>query len=117
MMKLQKDLSSYTIDILDIFEIFPLFKPLSEIFSILRFGAMRNGDAYIPMNAEIQDKISKKNPKLITSFTVQLFSNIEQTNAMMKFMESDNIEKYNIGNILLWDDKYIIVGTPFNYSL
>ena len=60
-------------------------------------------------------KFQKKTQNFITSFTVQLFSNIEQTNAMMKFMESDNIEKYNIGNILLWDDKYIIVGTPFNY--
>ena len=37
MMKLQKDLSSYTIDILDIFEIFPLFKPLSEIFFYITF--------------------------------------------------------------------------------
>ena len=30
-------------------------------------------------------------------------------------MESDNDEKFNIGNILLWDFDYIIIGTPFNY--
>ena len=34
---------------------------------------------------------------------------------MINFMESNDNEKFNIGNILLWEDNYLIVGTPFNY--
>ena len=30
-------------------------------------------------------------------------------------MDSDDNEKFIIGNILLWENKYIILGTPFNY--
>ena len=113
---IRKDLSSYLIEVLDIFPIFPLYSDLSELEFLFAFGQMLNKDAYIPMNAEIHNKISHNFPKLIAYFRVQLDSSQEQKNAMIKFMESEDIEKFNIGNILLWDDQYLIVGTPFNYS-
>lgn len=34
---------------------------------------------------------------------------------MIQFYESNNEEKFNLGNILLWEDDYIIIGTPFDY--
>lgn len=69
---------------------------------------MLNKDAYIPMNAEIHKKISHNFPKLIAYFRVQLDSSQEQKNAMIKFMESEDIEKFNIGNI-----EFLFLILPF----
>jgi len=40
----------------------------------------------------------------------------EQIDAMKKFLESNN-EKYNIGNILYWENNLILVGTPFGLDI
>ena len=67
------------------------------------------------MNEEILKKIINNSPKTADTFHVDLFPPNDQIRAMQKFLESDNNEKYNLGNILLWEDGYIIVGTPFNF--
>ena len=112
---IKKDLSSYHIEIIDIFPIFPLFRPLSEVLFLFSFGQMINEDAYIPINAQVQRKIQNNSSKIICYFRVNLEASEEQRNEMRIYMESNDIEKFNIGNILLWDEQYLIVGTPFNY--
>ena len=111
---IKRDLSSYTIQIIDIFPIFPLFSRIFNFLVRFTFGQSINRDVHIPMNQEIQKKISQNKPSNVCNFSVNLFATNEQKNAMMKFMESNDNEKFNIGNILLWDE-YLIVGTPFNY--
>ena len=112
---IKKDLSSYTIQVIDIFPIFPYFTNLFKYFVKYTFGYSLNDEVHIPMNEEIQKKISNNSPINICCNTIDLDATEEQRKAMIKFMESENDEKFNIGNILLWDFDYIIIGTPFNY--
>lgn len=67
------------------------------------------------MNPQIRDKISKNSPLNICNFIINLDATIEQRNAMIKLYESNENDKFNIGNILLWEEGYLIIGTPFNY--
>ena len=112
---IKKDLSIYTVQIIDIFPIFPLFTPIFDILVAITFGSSLNKEVFTPMNEEIQKKISKNNPIFLCEFSVNLNATNEQREDMIKFMNSKNNEKFNIGNILLWEKGYIIVGTPFNY--
>jgi len=112
---IKKDLSSYVLQIIDIFPIFPLFTRLFNIFVRVTFGSSINKEVHIPMNEEIQKKISENSPDNVCSFSIKLEASIDQIKYMQKFLESDDNEKFNIGNILFWEEKYIIVGTPFNY--
>ena len=66
------------------------------------------------MNSEIQKKISQNSPLNICIFNIDLIATEEQKNAMKKFYESNDNEKFNIGNILFWEEGYLIIGTPFN---
>ena len=112
---IKKDLSSYILQIIDIFPIFPLFTRIFNFLVRFTFGSSINTEVHTPMNEEIQEKISKNSPENICSFPIKLEASNEQIKAMQKFFESDDNEKFNIGNILFWEDEYIIVGTPFNY--
>ena len=111
---IQKDLSKYIVEIIDISKIFPKLVRFLESFSFIPFFYVNN-DIHIPMNKEIQTKISKNYPKNICHFSVNLNSTKKQREAMIEFMSSKDNDKFNIGNILLWEKDYIIVGTPFNY--
>ena len=112
---IKKDLSKYFVQIIDIFPIFPLFTRIFDFLVTITFGSSINKEVHIPMNEEIQKKISKNSPDFFCEFSVNLEATYEQRNAMIKFMNSKNNEKFNIGNILLWEKNYSIVGTPFNY--
>ena len=114
-LSIKRDLSSYFIKIVNISQVFPLYIKLNEVFFLFRFGKILNKDVLIPMNEEIKKKISHNRPSTVCDFEIKLFSTKEQINAMINFMESNDNEKFNIGNILLWEDNYLIVGTPFNY--
>ena len=127
--KIQKDLSRYNLEIIDISPIFPLY---TEIFNfVLQYandqimGLFRkvkivpatwdSKDAQTPMNNELRDKISKNNFVGLFSINNNLTASIQSIEAMKEFYNSSNEEKFNLGNILLWEDDYIIVATPFDY--
>ena len=112
---IKQDLSSYILQIIDIFPIFPLFTRIFNFLVKFTFGLSINNEVHIPMNEEIQEKISKNSPLDICSFPIKFDASNDQKKAMLKFFESDDNEKFSIGNILFWEDEYIIVGTPFNY--
>ena len=112
---INKDLTSYNVQIIDIMPIFPLFNRLFSFLIYNAFGFSINDEVHRPMNQEIQNKISQNSPLNICNFQVYLDASYEQIDAMKKFYESDNNEKFNIGNICFWGDDYLIVGTPFNY--
>ena len=112
---LKKDLTSYSVQIIDIFPIFPLFTRLFTFLIYKAFGYSFNEEVHTPMNSDIQKKISKNEAETICNFSVNLEANESQINAMKKFYESNDMEKFNIGNVLLWDEGYLIIGTPFNY--
>ena len=57
---IKKDLTSYTVHIINIFPIFPLYTRLFNILAPITFGSSINRDVHIPMNEEIQNKISQK---------------------------------------------------------
>ena len=112
---IKKDFSSYTVQIIDIFPIFPLYTAIFKFLIFQAFGASINKEVHIPMNSDIQKKISKNSPLNICIFNIDLNATEEQKNAMKKFYESNDNEKFNIGNILFWEEGYLIIGTPFNY--
>ena len=112
---IKKDFTSYTVQIIDIYPIFPLFTRNYRIFIYTALGSSTNKEVHIPMNTETQNKISQIPPESICNFEVNLLATNEQRNAMKKFYETDDNDKFNIGNILLWEDSYLIIGTPFNY--
>ena len=112
---INKDLSSYNIQIFDISPIFPLFTKLSEFLIRITLGYSINNEVHKPMNEETLKKIINNSPETAGNFHVDLYPPNNQIRAMQKFFESDNNEKYNIGNILFWGDGYLIVGTPFNF--
>ena len=111
-------LKSYIIGILDISRIFPFYEKLITKYIGWYPKNSINNEVNIPMNEEIRHNIINNNPEYLkTLFPVNFEANIseEQIADMENFFKSDNNEKYNIGNILFWEDVYIIVGTPFNY--
>ena len=112
---IKKDLSKYFVQIIDIFPIFPLFTRIFDFLVAITFGSSINKEVHIPMNKDIQKKISKNIPDFLCEFGVNLDATYKQKEDMIKFLNSKNNEKFNIGNILLWEKNYIIVGTPFNY--
>ena len=114
---IKKDLSLYSVQKINIMPIFPYFTKIfaTNFLSRITFFLSVNKEVHIPMNQEIQNKITKNSAITIFTFSVNLNATDEQREAMIEFMKSENNEKFNIGNILLWDNDYIIVGTPFNY--
>ena len=112
---IKKDLSIYSVQIIDIFPIFPLFTRLFDFLVAITFGSSINKEVHIPMNEEMQKRISKNSANFICDFSINLYATNEQRESMIEFMKSENNEKFNIGNILFWENGYIIVGTPFNY--
>ena len=128
--KIQKDLSKYSIELYDIYPILPLYIPIFQIIVSLAnprvLGLLRkfhiipaewkNEEAHIPMNQNLQEKIKNIKCPIITIIQEQLLPTSEnQIQTMKKFYQSNNEEKYNLGNILLWENGFILVGTPFHY--
>jgi len=119
---INKDLSSYTLHIINISNIFPLYTRLFNATIKFIFGYSINNEVHIPMNenirAKIIDRISK-NPLShlgdLGPFPIMSDVYNDQIEERLKFFESDDNDKFNIGNILFWGNGYIIVGTPFNY--
>jgi hypothetical protein len=80
-----------------------------NFLSKIIFGQEINKEVHIVMNEQLCEKIKNNNPNDLLpecSFKVDLKNNE---------INLDEIEIHNIGNILYWDNKYIIVGTPFGY--
>ena len=127
--KIKKDLSSYNLEIKNIYPIFPLYTPVfqfllvltnrrvMDIFRKIRIvpGTWHNNEVHTPMNLELKNKIINNSPNTICDFQINYLEDQERRNKMKIFFESKDDEKFNLGNILFWEENYIIVGTPFDY--
>ena len=86
-----------------------------RIFNVA-IGLNFNQDAYTEMNQALYDKIIN-NQDIYKNVNLKNISKDldggERTESMKYFFQSKNIEKYNIGDLSVWDNGYIIVGTPF----
>ena len=110
------DLTFYNVKMIDIFPIFPLFTRIFNFFVQVTFGSSLNDDVHVPMNTDMQIQISKNNPDVLKNFYINYeIVNENQRIEAINFFNSDNVDKFNIGNILFWDGQYIIIGTPYNY--
>jgi len=124
--KIQKNLSTYDVQIFDLSNIFisrkkffsekyKAIKYANSIFSFIFFSFNKNKN--IEMNEETLQNINKDIP-MIENFSINLgdYSTKEQKDTVKKFLESSN-EKYNIGNILYLENNFIIIGTPFGLDI
>ena len=123
---IEKDLSKYSVLIYNLTPIFPYFtRPIlfnNKKFFRLTYGDLINKEIFTQMNEDMQKKIQKKIvdskgeiPLKINEINQDFTENKEKKNNIIKKMNSGDIEKFNIGNILFWDNNYLIVGTPFDY--
>ena len=113
---INNDLTFYNVKMIDIFPIFPLFTRIFNFLVQVTFGSSINDDVHVPMNTDMQVQISKNNPNVLKNFYINYeILNENQRIEAINFFNSDNVDKFNIGNILFWDGQYIIIGTPFNY--
>ena len=128
--KIKKDLSSYDILKINFYQILPVYitiiKGITSFFSnrtvngflnrlYLGPGEWRNTNAFTPMNPEIKGLI--ENIPHVTNSIVseeELIASNEQKESMRKFYQSNNVDKFNIGNLLLWENDFVLFGTPFN---
>ena len=127
---IKKDLSKYEIKAIYFYQILPLYitviKGIRKVFSnekimnilnkmYLQPGEWKNNNAFIPINQEIKDKI-KDNPhqeKLIISSEFSASNN--QKEFIKKLYQSNNEDKFNLGNLLSWENDFILFATPFGY--
>ena len=135
--KINKNLSYYNIQIKDISQILPLYTSFYISF-IQGFGERLrritnffrrfnlpftwvNKDAHTELAGNDLNSIQKirKNTEYIENIfelnNINLQADYRIKSEMIKFFESSDVDKYNIGNILNWEEDYIIVGTPFDY--
>ena len=128
----KEDLSCYSVQIDNIAPILPLRVPIMStmlnranqqvlgVFTRFLTPAEKvNDDAFIKMNDALLKKI-QDNPNVFKNITIhsitdKILEDKGKKEEMIKFFNSDDIDKYNIGNILFWEHGYIIVGTPFDY--
>ena len=69
---IKNDLSLYIVQIIDIFPIFPLFTRIFDILVTITFGSSFNKEVHIPMNEEMQKKISQNKADFLCEFWVNL---------------------------------------------
>ena len=76
-----------------------------------------NKSENIEINEEMLQKINE-NITEIKKFSIYFDPNIleEQKEEKKNFLETSN-EKYNIGNILYWENNYIMIGIPFGLDV
>ena len=131
-LKINKNLSSYSIQVYNISKILPLRIPIMSIIyemanpQVLGYftryltpAETINIDAFVKMNQDLLNKIKKYpdvyKPINLHNILNKILEDKGRKDEMIKFFNSDNIDKYNIGNILFWEGGYLIVGTPFDY--
>ena len=80
-------------------------------------GEWKNQNAHIPVTSELAAKIKADNPpeivKILTSS--DFIASESQREAMKKFYQSNNVEKFNLGSVQLWENDCILFVTPFGY--
>ena len=116
--RIYKNLKYYDIQMININNIFPWFRKINyaPFLDNIAFGPFINPYINKPMNKKIRKKYKKNNEEIIFYMeNIPLESTQEQKENIKKFMKGEDNDKFNIGNILLWEKGYIIIGTPFNY--
>ena len=77
-------------------------------------GEWKNNDAHIPMTSELAAKININVPiKVEKIFSSELIVSESQLETMKKFYKTNNIEKFNLGCVQLWENDFILFVTPF----
>ena len=120
--KFKKNLSEYIIQILDISNIFPKYKPILELQRKNKYTAslflMPDSDINNPIDDKKAESIRNNSFKEIFNFSIKMGNNYteEQINIMKEYLEK-NDERHNIGNMIYWEKEYIIIGTPFGLDI
>ena len=119
---IKNDLSEYSVDIFNIGFIFPFLKKFtffrtnSRFFRFV-FGYEINADILTEMNEDVLSRVNNNNIYRIHNYNIIIrYDESQIIKQQMKHqLDSGKIKKFEIGNILLWDNIYIIIGTPFDY--
>jgi len=127
--KIKHDLSKYYIVMINLYPLLPLYiKIFKGIYKLgnekvlgwlqkfkLEPGEWKNNDAHIPMTSELAAKINVNIPQEVekTTFSFDLTASESQREAMKKFYKTNNIEKFNLGSVQLWENDFILFVTPF----
>ena len=118
--EINKDSTSYNIQIININNIFPWFRKINyaPFLDNITFGPFINPDINRTFNKKMRKKYKKNKEESIFNME-NIKYNIKEPRPTQKqvdyFKEENDNDKYNIGNILLWEKGYLIVGTPYNY--
>ena len=69
------------------------------------------------MTLELAAKIKAEYPPIIEDIvsSSDFVASESQREAMKKFYQSNNIEKFNLGSVQLWENDCILFVTPFGY--
>ena len=128
--KIKQDLSKYDIKMINIYPLLPLYVQIFRgVYKLgkekilgwfqkinLEPGEWKNQNAHIPMTSELAAKININVPiKVEKIFSSELIVSESQLETMKKFYQSNNIEKFNLGSVQLWENDCILFVTPFGY--
>ena len=129
--KIKQDLSKYDIKMINIYPLLPLYVQIFRgVYKLgkekilgwfqkinLEPGEWKNQNAHIPMTLELAAKIKAEYPPIIEDIvsSSDFVASESQREAMKKFYQSNNIEKFNLGSVQLWENDCILFVTPFGY--
>ena len=118
---IKEDLSSYKIQIINLFELFTneFLTNLSKLINEKNNNINNNNNSN---NNNINNKPILDNnnlyniePYIKHDFTVILdFIDEKVREERKKLIKNDEKEKFNLGNILFWEKYYLIISTPFD---
>ena len=109
---IKDDLSSYKIQILNLFELFTN-EFLANLSKLNNEKNNNNNDKQIIID---KDNLYNIQPYLKNEFNVTLNSVDEKVRKeRKKSIENNDEEKFNLGNILFWEKDYLIISTPFDF--
>ena len=126
---IKTDLSEYNIKILNLFE---FLNPNLSNFINLSEEQKNNNEQIKSVLLPLQNNLYEISPYVKKKFTINLDSIDKKLKEAIKLDSIDkklrekrrkqlkekyNKEKYYIGNILFWDESYLIFGTPFDFLL
>ena len=117
---IKADLSVYNIKILNLFEF--LNPNISKFINLNEEQKNNNNKNNIEQIKNdllpLQNNLYEISSYVKKNFTIELYIDKKLREKRRKQLEKkDNKEKYYIGNILFWDETYLIFGTPFDFLL
>ena len=115
---IQHDLAVYSVILINLYKFFPS-KAINYLYRVNNMKIpIQNNEVKIQQNEIVnQNNINELDDEYTSQFAVDLqgIDEVERKRRSKELLREDNYEKYNIGNVLLWEKDYFIIGTPFSY--